>query len=105
MINKGLEWLNRIENSFDNIIEGLQSGEIDIDEVERLELIDESQDLDGDTPELRAEELNLIKHINHYFTRIVKEHGEIDELEKVAIESSIAGIMANIRKMVFGTTI
>lgn len=95
------QWLDGIMESFDAIIQKINDGEIDIDKVERIHLISENQKFTGGTQELRDAQNNLIKHINHYFTRLVKEQGELDDLEKLAIESAIKGIMKQIRGMLF----
>lgn len=95
------QWLQGIIESFDAIIAKIDSGEINIDEVERIHLISENYQFKGGTQELIDAQQNLIVHINHYFTRLVKEQGELDKLEKVAIESAIKRIMNQIREILF----
>lgn len=99
----GAEWLETITHSFENIIEKVASGEIDIDKIERLQLIDESQELPGgNTSKLKPLQLDLIKHINHYFTRVVKTNGELDNWEVLVIETKLKSIIAELRKLLFG---
>ena len=101
--NIGAEWLETITESFRTILEKVKSGEIDIKTVERLQLIDESKGFHiNGTPELQKLQLDLIKHINHYFTRVVQTEGELENLEVIAIESKLKSIIAEVRKILFG---
>jgi len=96
-----MDWLNAIDERFNDVMEMISTGEIDINDVKRIELIDESKELPTKNIEVKNLQVKLIKNINHYFTRTLQEKGALDELEKMAIENAIKTVMGQIRTVLF----
>ena len=90
-------WINSIVESFEIIMKKVETGEININDTNRLKFIDENQKFLGKTELIRKRQLSLVKHINHYFTRVLQTDGDLEDYEEIAITSAIKMIINQLR--------
>ena len=90
-------WINSIVESFEVIMKKVETGEININDTNRLKFIDENQKFLGKTELIRKRQLSLVKHINHYFTRVLQTDGDLEDYEEIAITSAIKMIINQLR--------